>query len=221
MVDPLSVTEQLRTQASILYAFASQADPVLSRRSAELDALIHDAQAREHRRAAFNARDAHCYRLGAAFEPAGGLDLDPVALTGLLALGATGLLLLLRVTLRDPSADLVEQLQALFRSKAGLAIREWGVWTRRQWLRALYLKETQLFLQSRAGRDPQARWRRKFPTAEQTYIVAQICLDLQLQTPSLATRGEAFDWIGAKGGNPRFWIEPCKPDLANVAELLA
>ncbi|WP_174279458.1 hypothetical protein [Sphingomonas bacterium] len=221
MIKTHTIADQLRTQASLLYAFALQADPVLEHRAAELEKLIHDAQAREHRRAAFNARDASCYRLGSAFEPTGGLDLDPVAVAGLMALGATGLLLLVRVALASPDASLAEHLRALFRSRAGRAIRAWGVWSRWHWLRALYLHQTEVFLNSPSGRDPKARWRAKPPTAEQTYLVTQISLDLQLQPRSFATRGEAFDWIQAAGGNPRFRTEAGKPDLSEVAELLA
>lgn len=94
-------------------------------------------------------------------------------------------------------------------------------WVRWNWLCELYVAETATFLESPAGRDPKARWRGKAPTAEQTYIAAQICLDLQLEPRSFATRGEAFDWIQEQGGNPRFWVEPSKPGIADMAELLA
>ena len=215
-----TTTAQLCNQAALLYALASQADPRVISRAAELEALIHDAEAREHRRAAFNARDASCYKLGSAFEPVGGLGLDPVALSGLLALGTTGLLLLVRVALQMPDATLPDQLRALFRSSAGRAVRAWGVWARWRWLSAIYTEETEVFLASPAGRSRAASWRRKPPTARQTYLVAEICDWLQLGSRNLATRGEAFDWILACGGNPRFQTEPDKPDLADMAEFL-
>ena len=216
-----AITDQLRQSGAILLAIASQASTAGAVRAAELDALIHDAQAREHRRAAFNARDASCYRLGSAFEPTGGLDLDPVALAGLLALGATGLLLLVRVALAMPEASLAGQMAALFRSQAGDAIRAWGVWSRWHWLRALHIEETETFLRSQAGRDPKAAWRRKPPTVNQTYLIEQICLDLQVELPRFRTRGEAFNWIEEMGGNPRYLSEPGRPDLAEIAAVFA
>lgn len=56
----LSSAEKLRNASALLYAFTKQANLAVELRSADLDALIHDAQAREHRRAAFKARDASC-----------------------------------------------------------------------------------------------------------------------------------------------------------------
>lgn len=210
---------RLRIRSALLFARVSQVPASLEMRAQELDSLIHDAQAREHRRAAFNARDASCYRLGSAFEPQGGLDLDPVALTGWLALGVTGILLLNRIILATPSdPSTVNHLKTLFRSPAGLGIRAWGVWSRWCWLKSLYLQETELFLASPAGQDPKAGWRRKAPTAKQTYLIAQICTDLQKDGQTFATRGEAFDWIREQGGNPKFKVEPAKPDLAELAE---
>ena len=60
----------LADTANDILVFAAKERGVAETRVGELEALIHDALAREHRRAAFNWRDAQCYRLGAAFEPA-------------------------------------------------------------------------------------------------------------------------------------------------------
>ena len=220
MSDATNIPDRLRQQASLLYAHAQQAQAQVRWRSETLDALIHDAQAREHRRAAFNARDASCYRLGAAFEPTDGPHLDPLALAGFLALGTTGLLFLVRTALGLPNASVSEQLAALFRSPAGDGIRAWGIWSRWCWLRALYVDQTQTFLASPAGQDPAARWRRNAPTAEQTYLIAEICFDLGLIAPSFLDRGAAFDWIEAQGGNTRFKSEPARPSLDDLARWL-
>lgn len=150
-------------------------------------------------------------RLGGAFEPTSGLDLDPVTLTGFLSLGSIALLLLVRQAVDAPEAAIVDLLAQLFRSPAGRVIRDHGVWVRWNWLRELYVAKTQDFFASRKGCDPKARWRSEKPTVNQIYIAAQICLDLQLEPRTFANRGEAFDWITLKEGNPRFAHEPAKP----------
>lgn len=218
MTDTLRPAEQLRHQAAIAYATVRLLDTRIQTRSAELDLLIHDAEAREHRRAAHLARDRDCYRLGSAFEPTGGLKLDPIAMTGFLSLGTAGLLLLTREALAAPTASILEQFASLFRSASGSVIRDQGVWVRWHWLRELYEDDVTTFLASREGRDPKARWRTKAPTRRQTYLVSEICSALQLDDRSFDTRHEAFAWIKAHADNPRFQIEPPKPDLSTLGE---
>lgn len=215
-----NLSDQLKIAAATLYSFAVAQTTRVAARMADLELLIHDAEAGEHRRAAFNQRDRLSYRLGGAFEPASGLGLDPVSLSGFLTLGATALLLLVQHAIEQPELSIVDLLDRLFRSPPGRVIRDHGVWVRWNWLRALYIAETETFLASKKGRDPKARWRAGKPTVNQTYIAAQICLDLQLEPCSFANRGEAFDWIKLQGGNSRFTREPPKPDLTALAELL-
>ena len=206
--------DQLKAAAAELLA-ALDVPSTLAMRAGELDALIHEAEAREHRRAAFNARDAACYRLGAGFEPLEGLDLDPVALTGWLALSSTGVMLLARQALTMPEAPLVAQLRALFASSAGRKIRELGVWVRWHWLKTLYDAEVTSFLKSKAGRNP-AAWRPTPPTARQRHLIAEICLLVQKQPRRFATKAEAFAWIVAEGGNPRFRNPPPRPSPSDI-----
>ncbi len=215
-----TIADQLRVAAALCFVDLGEAEKCVAARSAELGRLIHDAEARDHRRAAFNERDAACYRLGAAFEPSDGLALDPVTLTGFLALNEVGLLLLVRSALASPGGSVVDALAALFRSTAGREIRDYGTWLRWQWLRDLYLEETERFLVTPKGSDPKARWRGDPPTHAQTDLVAQICLDLQLAYRTFPTKGEAFEWI-LERGNPRFNHEPPRPTLDALAEMVA
>lgn len=217
MTNTRSIADQLRVSAALCFADLGEAERQVTARSAELEQLIHDAEAREHRRAAFNRRDAACYKLGAAFEPSDGLALDPVTLTGFLSLNEVGLLLLVRSALASPGGSVADALATLFRSPAGGEIRAYGTWIRWRWLRELYLEETERFLASPKGSDPNARWRGDPPTHAQTYLVAQICLDLQLGHRTFPTKGEAFEWILARG-NPRFNHEPPRPSLEALAE---
>jgi hypothetical protein len=208
--------KELKAAAAKLLA-TLDAPSTLAARAGELDALIHEAEAREHRRAAFNARDAACYRLGAAFEPLEGLDLDPVALTGWLALSSAGILLLARQALAMPETSLIAQLRALFASSAGRKIRELGVWVRWHWLKTLYDSEVASFLKSKAGRNP-AAWRPTLPTARQRHLIAEICLLVQKQPQQFETKAEAFAWIVAEGGNPRFRNAPPRPATSDIVE---
>ena len=209
----------LANTANDILVFAAKERQIAEIRVGELEALIHGALAREHRRAAFNARDAQCYRLGAAFEPVDGLELDPVAMAGWLASGHAGLAALVGIAIKHPEGSLVDHLRVLFRSELGQAIRAIGVWTRWNYLKSLYDTEVTQFLSS-PGYHRKA-WRLKSPTAKQTYLIAEISLDLEIETPRFTKRGEAFEWILAKAGNPRFQNEPAAPDLAKLLELVA
>ena len=220
MSRPLDHATRLQVSAAELFSAAEDAQRTTQAQAGELARLMHNAEAREHRRAAFNARDKACYRLGGAFEPVHGLDPDPVTLTGFLALGSAALLMLVQVALQRPHETTAGHLARLFRSPAGRVIRAHGVWTRWNWLRNLYIEETETFLNSKKGRDPEARWRSEKPTVNQTYLVAEICLDLQLEVKEFTTRGEAFEWIERRGGNPRFAREPARPELGELAGML-
>lgn len=213
------LSRHLAASARDLLVYAARERGIAETRVGELDALIHDALAREHRRAAYNLRDARCYRLGAAFEPVDGLELDPVAMAGWLASGHAGLVALVGTALKHPEGNLVDHLRTLFRSDLGQPIRAIGVWTRWHYLKSLYDTEVTRFLSSPAYH--RKAWRSKSPTANQTYIIAEISLDLEIETPRFSRRGEAFEWILAKAGNPRFQNEPALPDLATLFELVA
>ncbi|MEG3166366.1 hypothetical protein U1701_17390 [Sphingomonas sp. PB2P19] len=215
-----SIEDRLKIEAGRLFSKLAMAQRHVETRVGELDALIHDAQAREHRRAAFNLRDRAAYRLGGAFEPVDQLDLDHVALTGWLALGNIGVLLLVQSTAHAPDGSVADHLALLFQSPAGGTIREYGIWVRWKWLRKLYREETELFLKSKKGRDPKASWRKEKATVNQTYLVAQICQDLQLQYRTFPNRGAAFDWIKAYDGNPRFADDQPPPSLAGLVAAL-
>lgn len=218
MTDNRFSLNDLQALAAFTLSTMARQDTTLQAKAGDLDQLIHDAEAREHRRAAHLLRDARCYRLGSAFEPTGGLLLDPVALTGWLATGRVGVLLLAKQAIANPDASIIEHLASLFRSPAGGLIRDHGVWLRWAWLRDFYKQEVTDFLASQKGRDPNALWRGKKPSKRQTYLISEICIALQLEPRSFATRGDAFDWIRKHEGNPRFLHVPPQPDLSDLVE---
>lgn len=58
-------------------------------------------------------------------------------------------------------------------------------------------------------------WRRKAPTRARGFLIARMTVALDIEPPLRPNRGEAHDWIAARGGNPRLGdeaaIHPPKP----------
>lgn len=185
-------------------------------RVADLDLLIRESRLKIHRRAEHIERDGCCYRTGGALEPYGGHRLDSIKLSGWDALGEIGTLLLARTGLDHPGLSNSERLQKLFGSAHGELIREWGAWSRWHWLSALYNDEVSNFVNSRKGYDKLERWRTKAVTSRQRYLVEEIALIANEQVPTFATRGEAFEFILVRGGNPRFRQAPPRPQIPRV-----
>ena len=186
-----------------------------------LDDAIREATMWSSRRAASHARDRSCYRLGAAFEPAGGLAIDDLALSGVDALGAHGVALLAAQALVSPGvASLSDLILGISRGKAGRCLRAWGVWARFNWLKALYEREVTEFESSPAGRDKARSWRRKPVKAEQAYLILELARYLQLEPPEPRNRGAAHDWLLEQGGNPRFMAPLERPPLPTLSDLL-
>lgn len=206
----------LREQMGALLAACGDARIAEEARVSLLDDEIREAQTWAFRRAAYHERDRRCYRVGAAFEPGGGLDLDDVALTGLDCLGLRGVLLIATTAEHHPTLPLNGLLKKLFASEAGEQIRAWGMWRRWHWLSDLYRAETEAFLNSKKGKDPNARWRSEKPTAAQEHIIREASRLLQIERPEFTRRGDAFEWIKAAGGNPRFRDAPPLPALPGM-----
>lgn len=189
-------------------------------RMQKLEDVQREAAMWAHRRAAKHHRDRCCYRLGAAFEPEGGLALDDVFVSGVDLLGAHGLVLLAAEALRAPEGTSVSELMMrLSKTAAGKTVRAWGVWSRFTWLRNLYHDEVEAFENSPAGRDPKRSWRKEPATANQTYLTMELARALQVAVPEHANRGAAHDWLLAQGGNPRFQVHPDLPQLPSPADL--
>ena len=173
----------------------------------QLEEAIQEAETWSSRRAARQARDRACYRLGAALEPTGGLAVDDVFLSGLDLLGGHGVALLAAAAASAPEgASLSELMLRLAWTDAGKVIRAWGVWSRFTWLRDLYRTAVLAFENSVAGRNPLGSWRRDPPTARQAYLAVELARFLQVAKPELANKGEAHDWLHNNGGKPR-----CQP----------
>lgn len=184
----------------------------------ELEELIRETQTYLHRKAARLARDRACYRIGGALEPNDGHMLDDIALSGFDHLGAFGLLLLSPIALANPGESFSGLLRLLFASDVGAEIREWGVWSRMSWLHKLYWQETVGFFQTKEGSDPKQRWRSQSVKPRQIHLIREIARTFDMPEPKFRRRGDAFEWIKAQGGNPRFHTPPPMPKLPSLPE---
>lgn len=182
----------------------------------ELEELIRETQTYLHRKAARDARDRACYRIGGALEPNKGHLLCDIKMCGFDHLGPFGLLLLLPIALANPRESFSGLLRLLFASELGACIREWGVWSRLTWLHKLYWQETVGFLQTKKGSDPKQGWRSETPTARQRHLIRELARTFDELEPKFARRGDAFEWIKAQGGNPRFHTPPPMPALPKL-----
>lgn len=88
--------------------------------------------------------------------------------------------------------------------------RDWGTYLRWERRKALYDAEVTSFIASgRTG--PKERWRRDPVTVEQAWLIELVCELNGLPDPALTTKGDAFEWLYAAGGDPRFSVKPAMP----------
>lgn len=155
------------------------------------------------------------YYLGFGFEANKALDIDSLAFTGLLSLPAAALLSIFNAG-HHGSTSFVDLIRFALEHPA---LREWarakGAWLQWKRLEAVYRREVEDFRNSDAFARP--GWRRKSITRDQHYLIGEIKRILATPDPKLATRGQAYDFIAAHGGNPRFLVEPPLPAEWQVA----
>ena len=157
------------------------------------------------------SRDNLVYYLGFAFEANHALDLDSLAITGLLSLPMEAFAAIFQGEDEELPPLLTDYLRYALEQPAVL---EWarakGTWLQWRRLEVLYREAVDDFLNSNAFHRP--GWRKRTITRAQHYLIGEICRLSDLKIPALATRGQAFEFIRRHGGNPRFWIEPPIPE---------
>lgn len=88
--------------------------------------------------------------------------------------------------------------------------KQWGICLQWRHRKNLYDASVTSFIESgRAG--PREKWRRDDVSDDQADLIVRICGWLEEPLPDLSTKGEAFEWIYERGGNPTYWAEPQLP----------
>ena len=191
---------------------AARFERELAEVTAELQELERLAAAKGKRRGdrRMGGNDTQKYRLGSIFwiltddfE-----EIDDLALIGLLASGPKTLQWLSEFSRAEDDNLLQPIIRIMADKDLYSSLRQRGGFLRWEKSRALYIAEVEEFARSPKARNPKAAWRRKSPTKNQIYLIREVvrCFDLTL--PKICTRGEAFDWLYAAGGNPRFANPP-------------
>lgn len=169
-------------------------------------------KAAPHRRGGPGSRDARKYELGSVLVMAGLEDIDAKLLLGLFAHPLLMLRWLGEAIVQQPHAGLADLLKAVSADtiKRDFCV-QWGRVLGWRYRKPLYEAGVTSFLESgKAG--PDEPWRQKHVSADQASLIATLCELLDEQFPELANRGEAFEWILERGGNPAYWQEPQFPE---------
>lgn len=156
------------------------------------------------------SRDNLVYYLGFAFEVNKALDLDSLALCGLLALPTRAFAEIFDEDDLPPPPTVIGMLRyALEQPRVLEWARAMGIWMQWKRMAAIYRAEVTDFKESHAfhGRG----WRGKFISPAQHYLIGEIVRILGVEVPPLVNRWDAFCFIDEQGGNPRFRAEPPVP----------
>lgn len=194
---------------------SQQLEAKIAAEDAQLRELQRQAHAMDKRRGGPGSADARKYALGSALVMLGLGEVDDTALLGLLSHSDRIPRLIDRLPRHDGDTSFAGQVRALLADPAiGPWCRQWGrvlQWRQRA---PLYRAEVERFITSgRTG--PDERWRKRDITAAQLFLIRTLEELLGVTFPDStetpATRGDAFDWIHAHGGNPTYWQEPPLP----------
>lgn len=176
-----------------------------------LSELRRQARARPQRRGGEGSADAEKYKLGSVLVQLGFSGADDLALLGLLASGDRALQWLCEARLERGALPFAELVSAVV-SKPGRFgwCREWGNYHWRLHNKRAYDAAVTSFIE--AGRTgAKERWRKHDASDDQIALIAKLCDLLGEPLPKRLTKGEAFDWIYERGGNPAHWREPTEP----------
>ena len=184
--------------------------------SSELS-LVEDNIA-EQRRQAHAAtkrrkRDAARYVLGGTFMALGFDLLDDTMIVGLFAHPDLMLRWLVEAREAQGPASFAELIGRILtdRSRADWC-RDWGIHLRLARQKQLYEAEVVSFITS--GRTGlREKWRRDPVTVRQAWLIDLVCELAQTPNPALTAKGDAFEWLYAAGGDPRFSTKPATPDI--------
>lgn len=174
--------------------------------------LRRQAEAARHRRGGPGSRDARKYALGSALVLAGAEAVEPSIMLGLLANPDLMLRWMAEARLAHGPRPFGELIALIVVDPERCDFcRQWGRILEWRHRKPLYdAAVTSFILSGKTG--SQERWRRHDISEDQMALVAKLCDLLSEPLPDLMTKGEAFDWIYERGGNPDYWTEPQIPD---------
>lgn len=176
-----------------------------------LPELRRQAKARLKRRGGSGSPDAEKYKLGSVLAMLGFRGADDLALLGLLASGDRGFQWLAEARVEHgpmPFADLVRL--AIADEQRANWCRAWGEYRWKAYKKPIYDAAVADFLEN-GPVAPNEPWRGYDISDAQADVIEDICEAAGIPLPDLETRGEAFEWIRERGGNPAYWNEPEQP----------
>ena len=178
----------------------------------KLSELRRQAKAASQRRGGPGSRDARKYALGSVLAMVGLETAEPRVLLGLFAHPDLLLRWMIEARFECGPANFGELTARIFADPARvLFCRQWGRILEWRYCKSLYDAAVTSFV----GSDhigPKRTWRNHDVSDDQAALVAKLCDLLGEPLPHLETKGEAFEWIYARGGNPKYWAEPPLPD---------
>lgn len=212
------VTETLTLLDADLAALLSTLDACGARLNADI-VVVEDklpelrrlAKAAPQRRGGAGSRDAKKYALGSVLVMLGLEQVDDTVLLGLFA-HPDLMLRWMAEARRTAGAQSFGALIALIMAdpKRLAFCRQWGRILQWRYRKPLYDAGVTSFIEC-GKTGPEERWRQHDVSDDQAALVASLCDLLDQPVPALTTKGEAFDWIYARGGNPEYWAEPERP----------
>lgn len=186
---------------------------IVEERTAE---LRRQHRAAPYRRSGPGSVDAQKYALGGVLALLGVAAIEEprldIKLLGLLAHPIQMMRWIMRMIENGAPPRLDALIVAIFSDpNRARWCEQWGRILQWRYRAPLYQAAVVSFLES--GRTGAGEpWRRKEMTEDQASLVLTLVDLLGGPSPALATRGEAFDWIHAYGGNPAYWVEPPSPE---------
>ena len=177
---------------------------------AKLPELRRLAKAEQRRRGGSGSGDARKYALGSVLVMLG-LEQEDTALLGLFAHSDHMLRWMAEARHAFGPQTFSELIGHVLADPERLAYcQQWGRILQWRYCKPLYDASVTSFIQSgRTG--PKERWRKHDVSDDQAALIRKLCEILGEPLPPLMTKGEAFDWIYERGGNPKYWAEPEMP----------
>ena len=176
----------------------------------KLPELRRLAKGEPHRGGGAGSRDANKYALGSVLVM---LGLEHVGDTVLLGLFAhPDLMLRWMAEARRSGPQSFDALigRILAEPERRAFCRQWGRILQWRYRKPVYDAAVTSFVESGLT-GPKEKWRKHDASDDQMALIAKLCELLDEPLPDLKTKGEAFDWIYERGGNPEYWAEPETP----------